>query len=146
MKNTVALLGGRAELDRDTVPMLNKTEGDEMDGDTTVALLGGRAGLDRDTVAMLDKTNVDEMDGDTVALLGGRAGLDRDTVVMLDKTEVHEPVGAAGRQKRCTPRSERTVLMGRRQVDDGVGEGRTARRERSGLLGGREPCCWTGRG
>jgi len=44
MKNTVALLGGRAELDRDTVPMLNKTEGDEMDGDTTVALLGGRAG------------------------------------------------------------------------------------------------------
>jgi hypothetical protein len=116
MKNTVALLGGRAELDRDTVPMLNKTEGDEMDGDTTVALLGGRAGLDRDTV------------------------------VMLDKTEVHEPVGAAGRQKRCTPRSERTVLMGRRQVDDGVGEGRTASRERSGLLGGREPCCWTGRG
>jgi len=72
MKNTVALLGGRAELDRDTVPMLNKTEGDEMDGDTTVALLGGRAGLDRETVAML---NVDEMDGDA----GGRAGYGTNT-------------------------------------------------------------------
>jgi hypothetical protein len=40
--------------------MLDKTNVDEIDGDTTVALLGGRAALDRDTVVMLDKTEVHE--------------------------------------------------------------------------------------
>jgi hypothetical protein len=53
--------------------MLDKTNVDEMDGDT-VALLGGRAGLDRDTVVMLDKTEVHEPVGAAGRQRAGQRG------------------------------------------------------------------------